>query len=551
MRFLTISALAIIGQSAVAQTAPAEDLALIVGTQRYETLDRVSSGTDVVEAARALEDVGFTLVTAADADLAEIYDAAGRFAAQRDGADRLVVVLSGRFVTDGDRTWYLPRGSDTPSLMTVDRTALSVETLMQVLSSAPGAAVLVLGSDADGERYDAWLRDGIGALDVPQGVLVVRGAPDDVADFVEDALASPQGDLSALIGADRDIRATGYRPAPFVFTGPERTATAPVTQPADDATERALWEGAVALDTPEAFANYLDRYPRGRFADRATARREEILAEPNRTARLAEEAMQLSRDDRRDIQRSLSLLDFNTRGIDGIFGPGTRGAITNWQQQNGFAQTSYITAEQAARLEAQAARRAAEIEAEAERQRQQQVIADRAYWDETGARGDEPGLRAYLDRYPDGLFSEAAHTRLDAIMAQQRQVAEAQDAAAWDRARGADSVAAYQDYLRTFPQGGFASAAEARIAELSVAQEQAPQLEAAQAAEQALGLNALTNQLVEQRLAARGLEPGPVDGQFDDNTRRAIRNYQRDRGIGDSGFLDEQTIILLLADALR
>ena len=49
------------------------------------------------------------------------------------------------------------------------------------------------------------------------------------------------------------------------------------------------------------------------------------------------------------------MLNYNTRGVDGIFGPGSRGAITNWQQSNGYPQTSYLTVDQIDLMEAQTA----------------------------------------------------------------------------------------------------------------------------------------------------------------------------------------------------
>ena len=36
------------------------------------------------------------------------------------------------------------------------------------------------------------------------------------------------------------------------------------------------------------------------------------------------------RDQRRDVQRGLTLLEFDTRGTDGIFGRGSRAAIAAW-----------------------------------------------------------------------------------------------------------------------------------------------------------------------------------------------------------------------------
>jgi peptidoglycan hydrolase-like protein with peptidoglycan-binding domain len=41
-----------------------------------------------------------------------------------------------------------------------------------------------------------------------------------------------------------------------------------------------------------------------------------------------------------------------------------------------------------------------------------------------------------------------------------------------------------------------------------------------------------------------------VDGTFDADTRRALRNYQRDRGLPVTGFLNEPTLVRLLADTL-
>jgi peptidoglycan hydrolase-like protein with peptidoglycan-binding domain len=306
----------------------------------------------------------------------------------------------------------------------------------------------------------------------------------------------------------------------------------------------------VALDTVPAYRDYLRRYPTGQFAGLAETAIADIIAEPNRADRLAEDALALTRDQRRNIQRNLSLLDFNPRGIDGIFGPGTRSAITNWQQQGGFTQTSYLTAEQINRIEAQAARRAAQIEAEAERQRAEQERLDRAFWEETGARGDEAGFRAYLDRFPDGLFSEDAADQLTLIEDIKRREAAAEDRAAWDRIRTNDNVRGYENYLRVFPQGAFRDEAQARIAALTQAETNAGADQDAAALEQSLGLNALAARLVEVRLDALGLNPGEVDGRFDAATRRALRQYQRERDLPVSGYLNEPTVVRLLADTL-
>ena len=42
-----------------------------------------------------------------------------------------------------------------------------------------------------------------------------------------------------------------------------------------------------------------------------------------------------------------------------------------------------------------------------------------------------------------------------------------------------------------------------------------------------------------------------VDGTFDQATRRAIRRYQSNREIEASGYLDEATVVRLLADSVQ
>ena len=547
-RFILTLALALL-----AAPAMADDLALILGTDSYEGLGRLPGAAAVTDAAEGLTALGFTVTALPNGRADSIATALTGFMATGAGNGRVIVALSGRFVTDGGRTWYLTADATAPTLFNMGPTALSVESLLQVLGRAPGRAVLLLGVDPSGDAvFDAFLREGVGRMNAPQGVTILRGTPGDVAAFMTDDLPTARADLAKLVADNGTLTVQGFLPQGLIFM-PETATEAPVITPPvviDTTAETALWEGAVALDTVPAYRDYLRRYPTGQFAGLAETAIAAIIAEPNRADRLAEDALALTRDQRRSIQQNLSLLDFNPRGIDGIFGPGTRSAITNWQQDGGFAQTSYLTAEQINRIEAQAARRAAQIEAEAERQRAEQERLDRAYWEETGASGDEAGFRAYLDRFPDGLFAEDAADQLTLIEDIKRRAAAAEDRAAWDRIRTNDNLRGYENYLRVFPEGAFRDEAQARIAALTQAETDAGANQDAAALEQALGLNVLAARLVEVRLDALGLNPGEVDGRFDAATRRALRRYQRERDLPVSGFLNEPTVVRLLADTL-
>ncbi|SMX50599.1 peptidoglycan-binding protein [Maliponia aquimaris] len=55
-----------------------------------------------------------------------------------------------------------------------------------------------------------------------------------------------------------------------------------------------------------------------------------------------EALLKMKSADRTEIQARLSLLDFDTLGVDGIFGPASRKAIADWQETRGFEPTGFL-----------------------------------------------------------------------------------------------------------------------------------------------------------------------------------------------------------------
>ncbi|MFB3819794.1 MAG: peptidoglycan-binding protein [Candidatus Methylomirabilales bacterium] len=51
----------------------------------------------------------------------------------------------------------------------------------------------------------------------------------------------------------------------------------------------------------------------------------------------------------------------------------------------------------------------------------------------------------------------------------------------------------------------------------------------------------------QQQLKAAGFTPGPVDGVMDDQTRSALRDFQRSKGLRETGQLDQETRSALLS----
>jgi len=528
--------------------AASADRALILGAPEG---GRGLFGGSAPDLAAAFEGAGFTVVGGSPASASLMREGLARFYEGVPGERRLVMHLAGTFVHSDSDTWLLADDAGTPSLATVGGAGVALSTVLEMAAAVPGQSIVLMGTKSEGATPGNGLSAGPGDLDIPQGVTVVLGASTAIGSFAAGPLLEEGNTLSALLEGAEGISAAGFI-SPAAVWRPEGEVPEPPAeegQPVADAAEveRAVWESAVEADSPEAYLGYLQRYPLGQYADDARAAIAEIEAEPFREERKAEEALELTRDERRQIQRHLTVLEYEPRGIDGIFGPGTRGAIERFQEKNGFPVSSYLTRQQIGRLAEQAERRTAELEAEAERRRLEQERQDSAYWEVTGAQGDEAGLRVYLKKYPDGLYSDIAQEQLAVIEEEKRREAAQQDRAAWDRAVQANTAAAYRNYLVAFPEGAFSEEAQAQIDKLT--EENSDDRKEAEAGEAALNLPSFTRVLVERRLAQLGLEPGATDGEFDDQTRRAIRRFQRDRELEVTGYLDEATVSRMLADA--
>lgn len=532
-------------------TAPAAlaDTALLIANTRHDHGQSLREADEIAALEGPLTQAGFDVIVVENGTVEAM--AAGLSALIAAGeTERLFIAVAGHVLRSQRGTWVLGTEADTPDLATVGAQGLSLDVILEVAGQVPGRAVVLVGTEPRSIETGAGLGRGLGPIDAPQGVTVVSGAPDDLAGFARRVVLQPGADLAGAVEGSRNLRSHGFLSAAVPFLPLDAAVAPPVAGPS--AEEAALWQAVRELNTVGAYNAYLTQYPQGAYVSEARAALAGLAVvpvDPLAEAEAVETALQLSRAARQQIQRDLTLLDYNTRGIDGIFGPGTRGAIRGWQGASGYEATGFLTGAQIARLREAAAQRAAELEEEARRQREVEERADRAFWQAIGQGQDEPGLRSYLQRYPRGLYADVARARLADIEAARRAEAEAEERAAWDAVRQVDTVEAYRRYLDSYPRGLFLEAARARIAELE--SDLSPEAQArAEANEAALNLAQPMRVLVEQRLAAVGLDPGRQDGVFDRQTRIAIRSYQDGRGLAPTGYLDQITVVRLLAEAI-
>lgn len=126
--------------------------------------------------------------------------------------------------------------------------------------------------------------------------------------------------------------------------------------------ELEFWRSVKDANKAEEFNAYLARYPEGQFKSLALARIAELQNGPSTTTRnisgsgnagvdpatftedsnqLTEDQIGLDRNQRKDVQRRLTGLGFDTK-VNGKFDDDTRTVIKRWQAARGYPSTGYL-----------------------------------------------------------------------------------------------------------------------------------------------------------------------------------------------------------------
>lgn len=535
-------------------SAKADDIALIIANESYRNFNAIDGAGVVSETTSSFEDAGFSVMNISNGSEAQMKGALRQLERDHEEAQRIVVVLSGQFMTNGSATWFAPVDLRSPSLASVGFDALQLSTVLSYLEKKPGGAALFLANQKTGASVDATIRKGVGVLDIPQGVLVAEGTPAAIARALEDGFLEPDVSLADAANNAPNLKVSGF--VSDLVAMNDSTGIVVTVGPADDpiATaaqeEVAFWNVVEEMGSKASYEAYLRRYPSGEYAVQAKQFLQVIAdATPKYTPQeQAELDMALTRNDRRRIQEQLSLLDFDPRGIDGVFGKGSRAAIGRFQALNGLKGDGFVNPQTLAMLRRQSEKKAAQLAQDAEKAKRARDVADAQFWKQTGARGTEADYLAYLSKYPKGLYAEAARKELEQIEEENRASAKAAERAAWDTVRKQNTVQQYRQFLKEYPKGTFAKMARARIQELTASDEERALLAAAKREEDSLQMSASMKILIERKLQAIGLKTGKVDGVFNEATRKAIRKYQSARGLSQTGFITRRTVVRLMSE---
>ena len=141
---------------------------------------------------------------------------------------------------------------------------------------------------------------------------------------------------------------------------PTAASSVPVaaTGGSSDGVELEYWRSVKETNKPEELNAYLSTYPNGQFKALALARLAAIQNGPSTTTRnlnagvdpatftddasqLTEDQIGLDKGQRRDVQRRLNGLGFDTK-VTGAFNDETRTVLKRWQAARGYPSTGYL-----------------------------------------------------------------------------------------------------------------------------------------------------------------------------------------------------------------
>ena len=141
---------------------------------------------------------------------------------------------------------------------------------------------------------------------------------------------------------------------------PTAASSVPVaaTGGSSDGVELEYWRSVKETNKPEELNAYLSSYPNGQFKALALARLAAIQNGPSTTTRnlnagvdpatftddasqLTEDQIGLDKGQRRDVQRRLNGLGFDTK-VTGAFNDETRTVLKRWQAARGYPSTGYL-----------------------------------------------------------------------------------------------------------------------------------------------------------------------------------------------------------------
>ena len=403
MRFLII-ALSVIGILASSNAAKADRrVAFVVGNGAYKNVAPLPNPPiDARAMASVLRNVGFDVVEGTNLSRDSMTQKLLEFGKKAQDADVALFFYAGHGIAINGTNYLLPVDADIKSEMDVKLgSAINIDvTLDQTMSDAK--VKLVLLDACRDNPFAAKIRSAATSrsVNVQSGLAEMKSSEGTLIAFAtgpgQTALDGQEGTNSpftrALVAniakpgveiqqAMTQVRAqvneeTNKGQLPWghtnligpVYLNPVAVpAEAPLAQapntPAPTAStapevELEFWRSVKDSSKPEELNAYLTNYPSGQFKPLALARIAALQDGPSTTTRnltpgvdpatftaeasqVTEDQIGLDKGQRRDVQRRLNGLGFDTK-VSGKFDEATRAVITRWQAARGYPSTGFL-----------------------------------------------------------------------------------------------------------------------------------------------------------------------------------------------------------------
>jgi hypothetical protein len=402
MRFL-IAALSIAGLLVSATVAKADKrVAFVVGNGAYKNVAALPNPPiDAKSIATVLRNVGFDVVEGTNLTRDKMTERLLEFGKKAQGADVAVFFYAGHGIAIDGANYLLPVDADIKSEMdvklgaainidlTLDQTMSDAKVKLvfldacrdnpfaaKIKSNAPTRSLAVQSGLAEMKSGEGTLiafatgpgqtaLDGQGGTNSPftralmanitQPGVEIQQAMTKVRAQVNDETSKGQ-----LPWGHTNLTGSVYlNPAAIAdgATADSPSAPAAVTTAASEV-ELEFWRSIKGSNKPEELNAYLTNYPNGTFKPLALARIAELQNGPSTTTRnlttgidpatfteqadqTSEDQIGLNKNQRRDVQRRLTALGFDTKAT-GRFDEATRDVLMRWQAARGYPKTGFL-----------------------------------------------------------------------------------------------------------------------------------------------------------------------------------------------------------------
>jgi hypothetical protein len=402
MRFLiaamTVAAFLVSADAALAD----KRVAFVVGNGAYKNVAPLPNpAIDAKSMAKLLRNVGFDVVEGANLTRDKMTERLLEFGKKAEGADVALFFYAGHGIAINGTNYLLPVDADLKSEMDVKLgSAINIDvTLDQTMSDAKVKLVFLDACrdnpfaakiKSNSATRSVSVQSGLAEMKSGEGTLIafatgpgqtaLDGQEGTNSPFTRALMANIASPGVEIQQAMTKVRAqvneeTNKNQLPWghtnligsVYLNPARAAAgSPVDAPNTPAVtagpagevELEFWRSIKDSNKPEELNAYLTNYPNGTFKSLALARIASLQDGPSTATRnlttgidpaiFTEEADQttedqigLDRGQRRDVQRRLNGLGFDTR-VTGKFDEATRAVITRWQAARGYPKTGFL-----------------------------------------------------------------------------------------------------------------------------------------------------------------------------------------------------------------